>query len=293
MLKDSLLAYCNKEYDYSCAGHCETQCNNKNNCEHNCDNCLAQVHWLQENNGRRDYNCPFLLLKYVLRFTNKYSGQVLSALGYVNLSEYPEYNVFSIGCGGAPDLMAIEEIAEGKRIYYKGYDRNCLWQKIHNQIERYAESTCYLDAKLRQYDIFDVFNCGKPQHRQYNIVVIQYLLSHLFNTGQSSQIEYFFDSIIKNVVLNRYQHSPFLIIITDIDSLNKGRNTWYILLDKLEEAGYCGIAYARSAFPTGDLGETRWSSKNHKLSSSFGNIKYNYIKNSSERDGAQLIIELR
>ncbi len=91
----------------------------------------------------------------------------------------------------------------------------------------------------------------------------------------------------------RFSNSPFLIIITDIDSMNKGRNTWHTFLDKLEDAGYCGSVYARSAYPNSDLGQERWSDCKHKLPPTFGNITYNYSENESEHDGAQLIIELR
>lgn len=293
VLKDTLLNWCKKKLEDSCAGHCGSQCNNKDSCEQDCDKCLDQVHWLQNDKGRRDYDCPLLLLRYVLRFIDKYSEQIHSALRNVDLSKYPRYHIFSIGCGAAPDLMAIEEINYGKPIYYKGYDRNRLWADIHNEIESYAEYTDYFEAKLRQYDIFDVFAEGKPHNQQYNIVVIQYLLSHLYNIGQEHQIGMLFDYIITNILAKRLANSPFLIIITDIDSMYKGRNTWYTLLDKLEDAGYWGTAYARSAFPAGDLGQERWSDYRHKMTPAFERITYNYSENNSEHDGAQLVIELR
>lgn len=293
MLKDTLLSWCRKQLVDSCAGHCDSQCNNKDSCEHDCDKCLDQVHWFQNDRGRRDYDCPLLLLRYVLRFTDKYSEQIHSALENVDLSKYPEYDIFSIGCGGTPDFMAFEEIEDGKSIYYKGYDRNPLWAEIHSKIEEYAETTNFAKIKLRQKDIFRVFADGKPKHRQYNIVIIQYLLSHLYNTEQDQQISSLFDYIISNVLPMRLCNSPFLIIITDIDSMNKGRNTWRTFLDKLEDAGYCGTAYARSAFPNSDLGQERWSDYRHKMTPAFGKIAYNYSENNSEHDGAQLIIELR
>lgn len=293
MLRTELLKWCQYKYDHSHTGKCGQECNNVNACVHDCDECLNQVHWFPQYGGRCDYDCAILLLKYVLRYTDKYSSQIISALQYIDLSKYPRYHIFSIGCGAAPDLMAFEEATIGKEIYYKGYDRNHLWAEIHNGIERYAESTGYIEAKLRQHDIFDVFWDGKPHNQQYNIVVIQYLLSHLYNTGQASQIGILFDYIIDNILVKRLNKSPFLIIITDIDSMNKGRNTWYTLLDKLEDKGYHGNAYARSAHANGDLGRTRWSSYPHRQSPFFGNITYNYSENNSEHDGAQLIIELR
>lgn len=291
MLKASLLTWCQYEFDHSPAGQCGQNCNNADACAHNCDECLKQVHWFPRYGGRSDYGCENLLLRYVLRYADKYSSQIVSALQCVDLSKYPQYHIFSIGCGAAPDLMAFEEATDGKQIYYKGYDRNRRWVSIHNRIEEYAENTDYIEAKLRQSDIFDVFAEGKPRHQQYNIVIIQYLLSHLYNTGQVHKMECLFDYIIGNVLSKRLMNSPFLIIITDIDSINKGRNNWYLLLDKLENAGCCGTAYARSAFPNSDLGQERWSQ--HKMSPCFGNIVYKYSQNISESEGAQLIIEVR
>lgn len=291
MLKNVLLDWCQYKYNNSNAGKCEQNCNNVDACVHDCNECLKQVHWFPQYGGRCDYNCANLLLKYVLKYTDKYSSQIADALQCIDLLNYPQYNIFSIGCGAAPDLMAFEEINDGKQIYYKGYDRNHLWQIIHNIIEQYAITTDNLNAKLRQYDIFDVFEDGKPRNIRYNVVVIQYLLSHLYNNNQNDQIEILFDYIISNILTNRLYNSPFLIIITDIDCMNKGRNTWHTLLDKLEDSGYHGVAYARSAYASGDLGQIRWS--NHKESSVFGNIIYNYLKKFSETDVAQLIIELR
>ncbi len=94
VLKDTLLNWCEKQHENSCAGHCDLQCNNEDSCEQDCDKCLDQVYWFQEDSGRKDYNCPLLLLKYVLRFTDKYSKQICSALEYIDLSKYPEYDIF-------------------------------------------------------------------------------------------------------------------------------------------------------------------------------------------------------
>lgn len=293
MLRTKLLKWCQNEYDHSSAKYCGQNCNNKDYCHHDCAACLNQVHWFPRYGGRRDYDCPFLLLKYILSFTDKYSSQIASALSRVDLSRYPRYHIFSIGCGAAPDLMAFEEETSGKQIYYKGYDRNPLWKGIHDGIEEYSGKKGRITAKFRRRDIFDVFAEGKPRNQQYNVVVIQYLISHLYNTGQEDRIGDLFDYIIENILLRRLSSSPFLIIITDIDSINKGRDSWYHLLNKLEDRGYSGKAYVRSAFPKGDLGSERWGSRYRSQSRRGGTIDYEYFENDSEHDGAQLVIELR
>lgn len=292
MLKDYLLDWCQDEIDSSITGCCSKYCDNQEHCEHDCDRCLDQVHWYPSKPGRADYTCSNLLLRYVVRFTEKYSQQIASALTFIDHSRYPRYNILSIGCGGTPDLMAFEEV-NTKPIYYKGYDRNPFWQEIHSKIEQYADGIDGLDVKLRQRDIFAVFSAGKPNIRQYNVVIIQYLLSHLYNTGQADKTLQLFESIIRNILARRLPNSPFLIIITDVDSMNKGRCNWHIFLNMLEDAGYSGTAYARSAFATGDLGENRWNNYQRKNSPYFNNIRYEYCPNGSVQDGAQLIIELR
>lgn len=118
MLRDTLLEWCQREYDQSPAKHCGCKCNNKEACHHSCDDCLDQVHWYPRYGGRSDYTCPYLLLRYVSRFTARYSQQIYDALSCVDITQYPYFNIFSIGCGGCgatPDLMAFEENAEGKK----------------------------------------------------------------------------------------------------------------------------------------------------------------------------------
>lgn len=291
MLKDMLVPWCQKKYKKSSAGHCGHGCDNKAHCNHDCDDCLKQVHWYPRYDGRPDYTCSNLLLRYVVRFTENYSQQIHNALDFVDISQYPKFSILSIGCGAAPDLMAFEEIAEDKDIYYKGYDRNPLWRPVHDKIETYAETTANITANLQRKDIFDVISRKRLAFKRYNVIVIQYLLSHLYNTGQKQQTRALFQGIIDNFILNRLHNSPFLIIITDIDSCKKGRSNWFVFLDMLEEAEFSGRAYARSAHPDGDLGKDRWS--HHKDSSCFGNISYTYGENASEHDGAQLVIELR
>lgn len=293
MLKDELLEKCRRAYEESPHGDCP-DCNNEECCQHDCDRCLDQVHWFDPaggNCGRSDYDCPWLLLRYVERYTEKYSAQIASALQHVDLSRYPMYNIFSIGCGAAPDLMAFEELDDGKSIFYKGYDKNLLWEGIHNAIEEYTQDTPGITSKFVRKDIFDVFAEGKPRHQNYNVLVIQYLLSHLYNTRQDGLIDELFDAIIENVLPRYMPGSPFLIIITDIDSINKGRNTWHWLLDKLEDAGYRGYAFAKSAHPGGDLGAERWGF--NPFEPNRGNIVYSYLGADLEYGSAQLIIELR
>ena len=139
-------------------------------------------------------------------------------------------------------------------------------------------------------DIFDVFAEGKPAHKQYNIVIIQYLLSHLYNNGQYVSTCQLFQHIIHNIIVNRPKNSPFLIIITDIDSCHKGRSKWHVFLDMPEEAGCCGQAYARSTYHRMEIAYAANPSSGLDQDLLVGNISYEYLQIHS--GAAQLIIEL-
>lgn len=276
---------------FSCYGdNCGLKrCNHPSGeCSGSCKNCLDQVHWGPTLNERVDYDCPKLIYSYVNGFLGRYENNMLTLLNDIDLSRYPCFNVLSIGCGAAPDLMALELVRERKPIFYKGYDRNPLWEDIHNCIEEYANAFSWLEADLYQKDIFEAFDDGIPKDEEYNVVVIQYLISHLYNTDQIDDVNILYQGIINLLSYNRLDNSPFLIIINDIDTLNKGRNKIYLLLNRLESAGFSGRATAYSKYPNGDLGEKRWGN----CETTLGCIEYTYKATPDTMEGAALVIEL-
>jgi len=213
-----------------------------------------------------------MVYSYVRDFAERYEENMCTLLQNVNLDQYPHFNIFSIGCGAAPDLAAFEKLAEKKPIFYAGCDKNTLWKKTHNAIEKYSESKSNISAILNQCDIFDVFADSGQIQRSYNVVVIQYLISHLHNTKQSGRIYEFYKGIIDDIVCRRDALLPFLIIINDIDTYKKGRNLFYKLIDALEDNGYSGRATAYSSWANGDLGKTRWGGNKIRA----GTIEYSY-----------------
>jgi len=83
--------------------------------------------------------------------------------------------------------------------------------------------------------VFDIFT--ENTYPNYNVLIIQYLLSHLYNTNQISEINNLYDSIIENVIAKKCDDSPFLIIINDIDHRG-GRDYFWPLYEKIKNAGY-------------------------------------------------------
>ncbi|TEB09168.1 hypothetical protein [Pelotomaculum propionicicum] len=193
MLIDELAAACSETYNNSNPGNCGVNCNNGMNCVGRCDfedGCLDQVHCWPQKGGRSDYECDKLLCCYVQKYSRRYSENVLSVENNIDFNQYSRYNILSIGCGGAPDLMAFERTARGKDIYYEGFDRNKRWKAIHELIESYAQKTDNIEVSLNRCDIFEVLAKNKPTCHSYNIVVVQFLISHLVNTNQIFYITY-------------------------------------------------------------------------------------------------------
>ena len=103
MLIDEIVDFCDNEYSsYECTG-----CHKHHLCQQDCKNCLDDLHY-HKNRIRTDYSCEHLLDYYVCRYSYKYCSEIIYALECVDLSRYPYFNILSLGCGGAPDLMAFD-----------------------------------------------------------------------------------------------------------------------------------------------------------------------------------------
>lgn len=74
---------------------------------------------------------------------------------------------------------------------------------------------------------------GKPTVRHYNVIVLEYPLSH-FSLGIREKLaDELFSQLIKVVLSSRLDNSPFLFIINDIDH-DSVRSLFDILLNKLD-----------------------------------------------------------
>ncbi len=287
MLFDQVFEYCENEFERFDV--CATCSHPSGVCSGNCQTCLDEVHFQSTTDGKRaDYECEKLLLCYVQRYALRYKNNICAAVEGIGLDRYPCFDILSIGCGAAPDLMAFEGFAGEKEVFYLGYDRNTRWENIHDYIEDCTGHIDNISATFRRRDIFEILAEGRPRGRSFNVIVVQFLISHLFNTGQNGRIDELYTGLIRNVVSHRNAASPFLIIINDIDTYHKGRNLFYKLLDALEDSGYNGTAIAYSNYANGDLGKTRWGGNKKRL----GSLDYSYAPPPAGFEGAGLIIEL-
>lgn len=243
MLIHEMIDYCNYEYNNSntqCQCH---DCNHPSECSGSCKKCLEQVHYPNMYpNGKHYYDCQNMINFYVCDYINKYASEMLYLLRKSEkLREIDEYHVLSIGCGAAPDLMAFEqyclEADRAKDIRYYGVDINPLWKRIHQQIKKY-------DSELINHTEFDYVDAMKYFKStpliDTNVMVLQYVISHFYNTGQIDKIKSFFTNLIKNVIETRKEHNPFVILINDVNSCNRGRNYFEDLVEILKKQNYYG-----------------------------------------------------
>lgn len=225
-LLEKMIEYCDQMYSNyqcdECTGH---------NCTNKCKDCLDDIHF-HTNRIRRSYDCEKLLYFYLCRYSYKYCSEIIYALEKIDPSRYPFFNILSLGCGGAADLMAFDCYTDGDDdIYYHGVDINTYWDDIHSIISElypHASFTTNFDVKR---DIPTLRN------ESYNVVIIEYLISYLYSRF-SSVVSNLFDDIIEYIVSNKPHDSPMLIIINDVDSINTGRDTFKRLAEKLEDLGY-------------------------------------------------------
>lgn len=243
MLIHEIVRFCDNEYRKSDFKHICSDCNHPTECSKSCKNCLEEIHFPSKHpQGKKDYDCGNLINFYVCDYTNKYASEMLYLLRQSEkLKEIDEYHILSIGCGAAPDLMAFEqytyEMNDSKRISYLGFDINDLWKPIHNKIKEY-QSPKIIKTRFKYEDVIPFFD--ECTIREANVIVLQYVISHFYNTGQIEAVQQFFSDLIKNVIETRKDGDPFVILINDVNSCNRGRDYFEDLVNILKNHNYHG-----------------------------------------------------
>lgn len=245
MLINMIMNYCDSEYTKE---HIDSRCENcqhVGSCSGGCKRCLEEIHYPSKfPKGKKSYDCPKLINFYVCDYSFKYASEIYYLLNKCNaLTQIPCYNIFSIGCGACPDLMAFENYVKKKysekKITYRGIDKNPLWEPVHNQVLQYtADEIEYVNLSIEDaFDFFEHFCVG-----DINVLILQYIISASYPTGGAVAVNKLFDLIIDGVVKYRNKSEPFVIIINDVNSINMGRDSFMNLHSKLKSAGLNGRA---------------------------------------------------
>lgn len=213
MLIDEIIDYSDNLYSNYICNECHHP---SGGCSGSCYNCLYQIHYPDRTIGLKKavYDCPKMILHYVCQYLHLYASEVLYAFNTHKdfLSQYEKYHIMSIACGAAPDLMALEYFCNinniNKKISYKGYDINPLWNTIHSYIKKYCR-THNINRSFYEKDVISYFN--KYYVPGTNIIIISYLISYLYNTKQISQIDLLFEQLADNVVLRKDKNDRMFI----------------------------------------------------------------------------------
>ena len=249
MLINHIVDFCDIEYKSKDTRYVCGDCTHICECSGGCKKWLEEIHFPDKYpNGKKDYDCSNLMNFYMCDYTFKYASEMLYLIRQSEcLKHIDEYHIMSIGCGGCPDLMAFEayanELDNSKKIKYYGIDKNELWRPIHNEIDLYCRNCTSNVSTLFEYkDAIEYFNSSPIIGT--NVIVIQYLISHLYNTKQIVKINEFYDNLIKNIIAHSESNKPCVILINDVNSCNRGRDYFGELLNKLSKNDFHGMCSA-------------------------------------------------
>ena len=237
-------------YDQYKSSECEI-CNHVEGCVGecigNCKNCLKEIHFPKfYPNGKKEYDCQRLLDFYVCDYSYKYMSEMLYLIRKSQvIKDLEYYHIISIGCGACPDLMAFEiychENRFQKEISYIGVDVNIKWKSIHDIINQYRTDT----IKRTQFFYYDaVEESERLGVSDANVIVLQYIISYLYNTIQIDKINQFYKDLIDMIVRRKKQGKPLVILINDVNSNARGRDLFGNLVYQLEQARFSGTCNA-------------------------------------------------
>lgn len=234
---DKIVEYCDRNIKkYASKRVCE-DCNHCTKCPGNCGECLDQVHRSRKADERQDYNCLYMVQYYVCRYMYAYASEIGDCLNVIEseIMELPHINMLSIGSGPSPDLYALWKFKKDKKyskpISYIGFEHNEYWEDINEKTkEIFSKSNIGI-----QYFYEDAIETFKNQKMaKTNILVLQYVLSHVVYNGREDEIEEFFNNLIENVILS--MEDKAFIIINDINHY-LARDRFELLEEMIEDHG--------------------------------------------------------
>ncbi|MFR5875544.1 MAG: hypothetical protein ACLUFN_03540 [Eubacterium sp.] len=282
---NEIVNFCDNEFQKRRCEGCDKSCN------HDCNKCLYDLHY-HKKEIRDNYECEHLLDYYVCKYSYKYCSEIIYALRSIDLSRYNKFNIVSFGCGAAPDLMAFDclnsDLLVRKEIIYQGIDNNTYLEKIHNKMINVFSN----------YDISFIRDCDaitfldNHEINDCNVIIIEYLISFIYDGDRKFVVYNWFKEIVEKIVSNKMPDTPMLIIINDADSCYTGRDTFDMLIQYIEDAGFTISTNIKKAFKKDhhyDGAEVYERQRN--IFSVPENIKNNY-KAALNCSSVQLIIEV-
>lgn len=224
---DRIVEYCDENIkEYTSEGACDN-CNHCIECPGDCGKCLDQVHLSRNIGERQDYDCQYLVYYYVCRYMYAYASEIGDCFNIIErkIMNLRHINMLSIGSGPSPDLYALwkfkKDIHYTNPISYIGFEHNRFWKDINEETKDIFSNT-NIEIEYYYEDAIESFKCKNL--KKINVLILQYLLSHVVYNGREDEIEDFFCNLIENVILE--MENKAFIIINDINH--------YLARDKFE-----------------------------------------------------------
>ena len=168
-----LTEFCDQEYKPHCQNDPCLDCTHPSGkCSGSCLKCSKQINYHTEG-GRSLYNCQNYIYYYTVKYSWKYASEIMYALKMLDFSKYPQYQILSLGCGNAPDLMAFDALRftyGNKNFSYRGYDISDCWQTIHRKIIDYSARYPNATVQFEISDVFDGLVINNIYKFSYNII---------------------------------------------------------------------------------------------------------------------------
>lgn len=303
MLLETLVQYCNEKY--LAYGEC---CGNvicthpSGQCSGSCYNCLYHIHFPNKapENSKKLYDCPKMLYHYVCQYSYLYATELYCAFQSEMefLRDFPYFHILSLGCGGCADLMGLEYFMHQNNIEvpvsYFGIDINDKWSDIHAAIKMYTDAN-NIKFKIPFYkDVFWVFK--ERGIVETNIIVISYLISYLYNSGQIEQIDELVQLVIDKIIIKKGAGNKLLFVINDVNSNKRGRNYFKYFENAIRRSGLKITGCNFRFFDPGTLNEWQEIGEPYNIKYSVfripPEIKNRYHAREKVQSSIQLLLEV-
>ncbi len=211
---EQLLLYCDDSMQHTKCEKCEYECGCMRGSRTDCYECLNKIHSVH--NHDLLYACDKILYNYVLKHQIRYASEMVYALDVLNGKnqfnderDSDEISFFSIGCGPASELYAIDYYWNIKKIrngyVFKGFEKSEKWKVIND----YSESLFHNRNNIN-FIYKDFFECFQGQER-IDVLIANYLFSDImrYDQGRAEKMVDF----ICNLLFNKQISA---IIVNDI-----------------------------------------------------------------------------
>jgi SAM-dependent methyltransferase len=212
------------------------------------------------------------------------------ALEALELNKYSKFNILSIGCGTAPDLMAFNNIIKNKKISFLGIDISPTWYDIHNKIKRLSHNS---NVNFQTKDIYKTLE-NEDLSGKFNVIILQYMIAGHIYSDRAEKLDFLFDKLIEKLIIKKPEKTPLMFIINDIDHKSWICDYFNLFIKKLRKAGL-NFEYYKRHFESREEndGSKQYKERTNKFTAIISKEQKEKYNADAPCSAAQLIIEVK